>query len=175
MDLFSDNDEGCRGYQPDYTRAVSNAYGVSGRKKQACCPAGTDSVLPQVLDLERYADCLGVTLTLRNRYLTVRRSSPLQRSKAQDRDWSDKAKEVRIVDFCDTLADILKKRKGTESRYSVTEELYQRNYYRGVKEKESVSTIGFIILDGTEDIPLDYNEIDLVCIRPDGAYEAHNG
>ena len=27
-------------------------------------------------------------------------------------------------------------------------------------------------LDGTEDIPLDYNEIDLVCIRPDGAYEA---
>lgn len=29
-------------------------------------------------------------------------------------------------------------------------------------------------LDGTADIPLDYQEINLVCIRPDGAYESPN-
>ena len=27
-------------------------------------------------------------------------------------------------------------------------------------------------LDGTTEIPMDYNEISLVCIRPDGAYES---
>ena len=83
-----------------------------------------------------------------------------------------KRKKVRIVDFCDTLADILKKAK-KEQRKQVFSygELYQRNYYREVKEKNRIY-YELYHLDGTEDIPLDYNEIDLVCIRPDGAYEA---
>ena len=75
------------------------------------------------------------------------------------------------MDFCDTLADILKKAK-KEQRKQVFSygELYQRNYYREVKEKNRIY-YELYHLDGTEDIPLDYNEIDLVCIRPDGAYE----
>ena len=83
-----------------------------------------------------------------------------------------KRKKVRIVDFCDTLADILKKAK-KEQRKQVFSygELYQRNYYREVKEKNRIY-YELYHLDGTEDIPLDYNEINLVCIRPDGAYEA---
>ena len=111
-------------------------------------------------------------INFEEQYLTVRRSVRYNGARHKTEIGPTKRKKVRIVDFCDTLADILKKAK-KEQRKQVFSygELYQRNYYREVKEKNRIY-YELYHLDGTEDIPLDYNEIDLVCIRPDGAYEA---
>ena len=111
-------------------------------------------------------------IDLKEQTITVRRSIRYNGARHKTEVGTTKRSKIRTVDFCDTLADILKKAK-KEQRKQVFSygELYQRNYYREVKEKNRIY-YELYHLDGTEDIPLDYNEIDLVCIRPDGAYEA---
>ena len=49
-------------------------------------------------------------------------------------------------------------------------ELYHKNYYREVKDKNRVY-YEFYHLDGTEEVPTDYKEISFVCLRPDGSLE----
>ncbi|WP_425355341.1 tyrosine-type recombinase/integrase [Pseudoramibacter faecis] len=49
-------------------------------------------------------------------------------------------------------------------------ELYHRNYYREVKDKNRVY-YEFYHLDGTEKVPEDHKEISFVCLRPDGSLE----
>ena len=49
-------------------------------------------------------------------------------------------------------------------------ELYHKNYYREVKDKNRVY-YEFYHLDGTENVPEDYKEISFVCLRPDGSLE----
>ena len=57
---------------------------------------------------------------------------------------------------------------GTESKkYG---ELYHRNYYRKVQDKNRVY-YKYYSLENTQDIPADYNEISFVCLRPDGCLE----
>lgn len=96
----------------------------------------------------------------------------LQRGKAQDRDRATKRKKVRTVDFCDTLAAILRTAKTEQHknrfRYG---ELYNLNYYTEVKEKDR-TYYEVYCLPRTEETPESYKEISFVCLRPDEAYES---
>ena len=48
-------------------------------------------------------------------------------------------------------------------------ELYKRNYYKEVKEKNRIH-YELYSLDVTQEVPEDYKEISLVCVRKDGMY-----
>ena len=82
-----------------------------------------------------------------------------------------KRKKVRIVDFGDTLTEILKaaRREQLKSRMQYGE-LYHRNYYKEVHVKNRVY-YEYYHLDGTQEVPADYKEISFVCLRPDGSLE----
>ncbi len=123
----------------------------------------------------RLGEVCGLTwqdINLEEQYLTVRRSIRYNGARHKTEIGPTKRKKVRIVDFGDTLAEILKKAKKEQRKQPFQYgELYQRNYYKEVKEKNRVH-YELYHLDGMADIPLDYHEISLVCIRPDGAYES---
>ena len=74
-----------------------------------------------------------------------------------------KRKKVRIVDFGDTLTEILKaaRREQLKSRMQYGE-LYHRNYYKEVHVKNRVY-YEYYHLDGTQEVPADYKEISFVC------------
>lgn len=76
------------------------------------------------------------------------------------------------MDFCDTLAAILKTAKAEQHkncfRYG---ELYSLNYYSEVKEKDR-TYYEVYSLPRTEEVPEGYKEISFVCLRPDGAFES---
>ena len=76
-----------------------------------------------------------------------------------------KWKKIRVVDFGDTLADILRnaKRNRHKNRFQYGE-LYQRNFYREVMEKNRVH-YEYYHLGMTENVPEDYTEIFFVCLR----------
>ena len=78
----------------------------------------------------------------------------------------------RTVDFCDTLADILKAAKTEQhkNRFKYGE-LYGLNYYKQVQEKGR-SYYELYSLQRSEEVPKDYWEIDFVCLRPDGCFES---
>lgn len=171
VDLFSDNDEDAEVINPITPEQYQTLMEyLEERNKPAVLPVQiayyTGLRLGEVCGLS-WSD-----INFEEQYLTVRRSVRYNGARHKTEIGPTKRKKVRIVDFCDTLAGILKKAK-KEQRKQVFSygELYQRNYYREVKEKNRIY-YELYHLDGTEDIPLDYNEIDLVCIRPDGAYEA---
>ncbi len=123
----------------------------------------------------RLGEVCGLTwqdINLEEQYLTVRRSIRYNGARHKTEIGPTKRKKVRIVDFCDTLAEILQKAKKEQHRKRFQYgELYHRNYYREVKEKNRIH-YELYHLDGTAEIPMDYNEISLVCIRPDGSYES---
>jgi integrase len=125
----------------------------------------------------RLGEVCGLTwqdINLEEQYLTVRRSIRYNGARHKTEIGPTKRKKVRIVDFGDTLTEILRKAKKEQRKQPLKYgELYQRNYYKEVKEKNRVH-YELYHLDGTADIPLDYQEINLVCIRPDGAYESPN-
>ena len=65
-------------------------------------------------------------------------------------------KKVRIVDFGDTLAEILRNARKEQLKNRMQYgELYHKNYYREVKDKNRVY-YEFYHLDGTENVPEDY-------------------
>ena len=82
-----------------------------------------------------------------------------------------KRSKVRTVDFCDTLAAILRaartEQRKNRFRYG---ELYHLNYYKEVKEKGR-TYYEVYSLQRTEEVPEDYKEISFVCLRPDGCLE----
>ena len=78
------------------------------------------------------------------------------------------------MDFCDTLAEILKKAKREQLRQRFQYgELYYRNYYKQVTDKGR-TYYEVYTLQNTEDVPEDYTEISFACLRPDGAIEYPN-
>ena len=50
-------------------------------------------------------------------------------------------------------------------------ELYSLNYYKQVQEKGR-SYYELYSLQRSEEVPVDYREIDFVCLRPDGCFES---
>jgi len=82
--------------------------------------------------------------------------------------------KIRTVDFCDTLAGLLKaaKLEQKKNRFQYGE-LHYLNYYKSVTEKDR-TYYEIYTLPVVEEKPLDYTEIPLVCLRPDSAFELPN-
>ncbi len=78
---------------------------------------------------------------------------------------------MRIFDFGNVLVDILKKARKQQLKNRMQYgELYHRNFYREVTEKNRVH-YEYYSLGMTEDAPKDYTEISFVCLREDGCLE----
>ena len=111
-------------------------------------------------------------INLDEQYLTVRRSIRYNGDRHKTEIGATKRKKIRTVDFCDTLAAILRAAKTEQHknrfRYG---ELYNLNYYLEVKEKDR-TYYEVYSLPRTEETPDGYKEISFVCLRPDGAFEA---
>ena len=110
-------------------------------------------------------------VNLEEQCLTIRRSIRYDGSRHKNIIGPTKRKKVRIVDFGDTLAEILRNARKEQLKNRMQYgELYHKNYYREVKDKNRVY-YEFYHLDGTENVPEDYKEISFVCLRPDGSLE----
>ena len=111
-------------------------------------------------------------INLDEQYLTVRRSIRYNGDRHKTEIGATKRKKIRTVDFCDTLAAILRAAKTEQHknrfRYG---ELYNLNYYLEVKEKDR-TYYEVYSLPRTEETPDGYKEISFVCLRPDGSYES---
>ena len=111
-------------------------------------------------------------IDLKEQTITVRRSMRYNGARHKTEVGTTKRSKIRTVDFCDTLAAILKAAKTEQhkNRFKYGE-LYSLNYYKQVQEKGR-SYYELYSLQRSEEVPEDYREIDLVCLRPDGCYES---
>ena len=92
-------------------------------------------------------------INLKEQYLTVRRSVRYNSATPKHEIGSTKRKKVRIVDFRNALADILKKARKQQLKNRMQYgELYHRNFYREVTEKNRVHYV-YYRLEMTEDAP----------------------
>ena len=123
----------------------------------------------------RIGEVCGLTwqdVNLEKQYLTVRRSMRYNGARHKTEIGATKRRKVRTVDFCDTLADILRTAKFEQhkNRFKYGE-LFCLNYYTEVKEKDR-TYYEVYALPRNDKVPEGYKEISFVCLRPDGAYEA---
>ena len=169
VDLFSD-DEVEEGIQPisheDYERLIEYL-------KVKNPPAILPIQIAYYAGL-RIGEVCGVTwqdINLEEQCLTIKRSIRYDGTKHKNIIGPTKRKKVRIVDFGNTLTEILKtaRKEQLKSRMQYGE-LYHRNFYKEVQDKNRVY-YEYYHLDGTEEIPADYEEISFVCLRPDGCLE----
>ena len=123
----------------------------------------------------RIGEVCGLTwqdVNLDKQYLTVRRSMRYNGARHKTEIGATKRKKVRTVDFCNTLAAILKAAKTEQHKNRLQYGgLYHLNYYTEVKEKDR-TFYEVYSLPRTDEIPEGYKEISFVCLRPDGAYES---
>ena len=170
VDLFSEEDMGQSGTQPishdDYEKLIAYL-----EKKNI------SAVLP--IQIAYYAglrigEVCGLTwqdINLEEQYLTVKRSVRYDGAKHKTIIGPTKRKKVRTVDFGYTLTAILKKARKEQLRNQMQYgELYHRNYYKEVQDKNRVY-YEYYSMKNTQDIPADYNEISFVCLGPDGCLE----
>ena len=170
VDLFSDRDMEQTGTQPisheDYERLISYL-----EKKNP----------PAVLPIQiayysglRIGEVCGLAwqdINLEEQYLTVKRSIRYDGSKHRTIIGPTKRKKIRTVDFGVTLAAILRKARKEQLKNQMQYgELYHRNYYREVHDKNRVY-YEYHSLENSQETPPDYNEISFVCLRPDGCLE----
>ncbi len=122
----------------------------------------------------RLGEVAGLTwqdINLEEQHLTVRRSVRYNGATHKHEIGPTKRKKVRIVDFGNALADILKKARKQQLKNRMQYgELYHRNFYREVTEKNRVH-YEYYNLPMTENAPEDYTEISFVCLREDGCLE----
>ena len=123
----------------------------------------------------RIGEVCGLTwqdINLNEQYLTVRRSMRYNGTRHKTEIGTTKRSKVRTVDFCDTLAAILRTAKTEQhkNRFKYGE-LYHLNYYKVIKEKDR-SYYEVYSLPRTEQVPEGYKELSFVCIRPDGMFES---
>ena len=123
----------------------------------------------------RIGEVCGLTwqdVNIDKQYLTVRRSMRYNGARHKTEIGATKRKKVRTVDFCNTLAAILKAAKTEQHKNRLQYGgLYHLNYYTEVKEKDR-TYYEVYSLPRTDEIPEGYKEISFVCLRPDGAYES---
>ena len=170
-DLFSDED-GDTASTP--TLSHEQYLKLEGFLKKKANPALLPIQIAYYTGL-RIGEVCGLTwqdINLDKQYLTVRRSMRYNGARHKTEIGATKRKKVRTVDFCDTLAAILKAAKTEQhkNRFQYGG-LYHLNYYTEVKEKDR-TYYEVYSLPRTEEIPEDYKEISFVCLRPDGAYES---
>ncbi len=121
----------------------------------------------------RIGEVCGLTwqdINLEDQYLTVRRSMRYNGTRHKYEVGPTKRSKIRTVDFCDTLAAILKAAKTEQhkNRFKYGT-LYYLNYYKTVQEKGR-TYYEVYKLQRSEEVPEDYKEISFVCLRPDGAF-----
>ena len=110
-------------------------------------------------------------INLDEQYLTVRRSVRYNQARHKTEIGATKRKKVRTVDFCDTLAAILKAAKREQGKNRLRYgEFYSFNYYTEVKEKDR-TYYEVYTRPGAEEAPEECRVISFVCLRPDGAIE----
>ena len=111
-------------------------------------------------------------IDLKEQTITVRRSMRYNGARHKTEVGTTKRSKIRTVDFCDTLAAILKAAKTEQhkNRFKYGE-LYSLNYYKQIQEKGR-SYYEVYSLQRSEEVPEDYKEIDFVCLRPDGCFES---
>ena len=168
-DIFAEDDEGI----PETSTITHEQYlALTNHLKKKKSPALLPLQIAYYTGL-RIGEVCGLTwqdIHLDKQYLTVRRSMRYNGVRRRTEIGSTKRRKIRTVDFCDTLAMILKAAKAEQHknrfRYG---EFYHLNYYREVTEKGR-SYYEVYRLQRSEEVPEDYKELDLVCIRPDGAY-----
>ena len=169
VDLFSDDDIE-EGVQPisheDYQRLIKYL-------EEKNPPAILPIQIAYYAGL-RIGEVCGLTwqdINLEEQYLTIKRSIRYDGARHKNIIGPTKRKKVRIVDFGDTLAGILKEARKEQLKNRMQYgELYHRNYYKEVQDKNRVY-YEYYHLDGTQDVPEEYNEISFVCLRPDGCLE----
>ena len=122
----------------------------------------------------RIGETCGLTwqdINLEEQCLTIKRSIRYDGMKHKNIIGPTKRKKVRIVDFGDTLTEILKAARKEQLKNRMQYgELYHRNYYKEVHVKNRVY-YEYYHLDVTQEVPADYKEISFVCLRPDGSLE----
>ena len=92
-------------------------------------------------------------VNLEEQHLTIRRSLNRNSSRKKLELGATKSNKIRIVDFGDTLAEILRKAKKEQLKQRLQYgELYKRNYYKEVKEKNRIH-YELYSLDGTQEVP----------------------
>ena len=123
----------------------------------------------------RIGEVCGLTwqdIDLKEQCLTIRRSMRYDSVRKKTQIGPTKRKKIRTVDFCDTLAAILREAKKEQMLNSIKYgPLYSQNYYRIVKEKNR-TYYEVYSLPRTETPPEGYTQVSFVCLRSDGAYEA---
>lgn len=123
----------------------------------------------------RIGEVCGLTwqdINLDEQYLTVRRSMRYIGTRHKTEIGTTKRSKVRTVDFCDTLAAILRiaEMEQHKNRFKYGE-LYHLNYYKVVKEKDR-SYYEVYSLPRTEEVPEGYKELSFVCTKSDGMFES---
>ncbi len=123
----------------------------------------------------RIGEACGLTwqdIDLKEQCLTVRRSMKYNSVRKQAELGTTKRKKIRTIDFCDTLANILREAKKEQVLNTIRSgALYKQNYYRIVKEKNR-TYYEIYTLPKTETPPEDFKPVSFVCLRSDGAFEA---
>ena len=123
----------------------------------------------------RIGEVCGLTwsdINLDEQYLTVRRSLRYNGDRHKFEIGTTKRNKTRTVDFCDTLANILRQAKAEQKKNAKDYgELYSRNFYVEVTEKDR-QYYEVYSRQLTEEVPDGYKPIALVCLRPDGTYES---
>ena len=111
-------------------------------------------------------------IDLKEQTITVRRSMRYNGARHKMEIGTTKRNKTRTVDFCDTLAAILKAAKAEQrkNRFQYGG-LYSLNYCKQVQEKGR-SYYELYSLPQSEEVPEDYKELSFVCLRPDGCYES---
>ena len=110
-------------------------------------------------------------IDLEEKTITVRRSIRENDIRKKKEIGTTKRNKIRVVDICDTLADILRKaKKRQEENARAYAELYRKNYCKEVVEKGRVYYELYTV-PASEDIPEGCRVIDFVCRRDDGSIE----
>ena len=169
VDLFSDDDIE-EGVQPisheDYKRLIKYL-------EEKNHPAILPIQIAYYAGL-RIGEVCGLTwqdINLEEQCLTIKRSIRYDGARHKNIIGPTKRKKVRIVDFGDTLSGILKEARKEQLKNRMQYgELYHRNYYKEVQDKNRVY-YEYYHLDGTQDVPEEYKQISFVCLRPDGCLE----
>ena len=153
--------------RPTITHGQYQADRLSERQEKPCAAARTDRLLHGASHWRGLRPDLAGHQSGR----AVPDGAPqyaVQRHKAQDRDRGrPKRSKVRTVDFCDTLAEILRAAKVEQhkNRFKYGE-LYHLNYYTAVKEKDH-SYYEVYSLPRTAEVPEGYKRI-ILCLRQAG-------
>lgn len=121
----------------------------------------------------RLGEVCGLTwedIDLEEQCLTVRRSLGYNSTRRATSLGPTKSKKVRIVDFGDTLANILRSARVEQARESLGHgPLYKANYYQEIVEKNRTFN-DVHVLTRNKIPPEDYVPVHFVCVRHDGEY-----